>query len=224
MILTKFLNYKIFPSLNEILIYENKRFLSYWLKANNIPHPKTTVFYSDREALGFLDSARFPLMAKLNIGSSGKGVKIIKNRREASDYIRQIFARGVKSRIGPNLSKGDLINRLKAKINNPDQLKERLKTYKTLAMNYQKGFVIFQEYIPHKYEWRVVRIGDSFFAHKKVVKDEKASGSLFKEYLQPPLSLLDFVRDLTDKFQFYSQAVDIFEISEGQYLVNENNK
>jgi len=32
---------------------------------------------------------------------------------------------------------------------------------------------------------------------------------------------LYFVRDLTDRAGFYSQAVDLFEPSEGQYLVNE---
>ena len=34
----------VFPSLEEILIYENKKYLSYWLEANNIPHPKTWFF------------------------------------------------------------------------------------------------------------------------------------------------------------------------------------
>ena len=66
----------------------------------------------------------------------------------------------------------------------------------------------------------MVRIGDSFFAHKKLKILEKSSGSLLKNYDSPPLKLLDFVKAITDKHGFYSQAVDIFE-SERGYLVNE---
>ena len=35
------------------------------------------------------------------------------------------------------------------------------------------------------------------------------------------MKLLDFVKEITDRFEFYSQAVDIFETNEGHYLVNE---
>ena len=80
--------------------------------------------------------------------------------------------------------------------------------------------MIFQEYIPHEFEWRVVRIGDSFFAHKKLKTREKSSGSLLKNYDNPPLELLNFVKEITEKHRFYSQAIDIFE-SERGYLVNE---
>ena len=67
----------------------------------------------------------------------------------------------------------------------------------------------------------MVRIGDSFFAHKKLLKKAKASGSLKKGYEDPPKALLDFVKKITDQYGFYSQAVDIFEAGEGKYLVNE---
>jgi len=84
----------------------------------------------------------------------------------------------------------------------------------------QNSFVLLQEYIPHDFEWRVVRIGDSFFAHKKLKMGEKASGSLLKNYDNPPFSILDFVKEVTDRFNFYSQSVDIFETENG-YLINE---
>jgi hypothetical protein len=49
----------------------------------------------------------------------------------------------------------------------------------------------------------------------------KASGSLEKKYDNPPLKLLEFVKEITDCFQFFSQSVDIFETSDGRYLINE---
>ena len=57
-ILSKELKYEIFPSADEIFIYENKRFLSFWLKANKIPHPKTDVFYDIREAIDFVSKSK----------------------------------------------------------------------------------------------------------------------------------------------------------------------
>lgn len=215
------LAYKIFPSPQEIFIYENKRFLASWLKANNIPHPKTDVFYSYGDALEYIRSAAFPFVAKTNIGASGSGVIIIKSITEAKDYIDETFkGKGAPQRTGPNREKGDFFKRGVHYIIHPSDIVKKISIYKTKAANRQKDFVIFQEFIPHDFEWRVVRIGESFFAHKKIKKGEKSSGSLLKNYDNAPLDLFDFVKEITDKREFYSQAIDIFE-SERGYLVNE---
>jgi glutathione synthase/RimK-type ligase-like ATP-grasp enzyme len=220
-ILTTVLGYPVFPSADEIFIYENKRFLSYWLKANHIPHPKTDVFYNHKEAEEFLQMNVFPIVGKTNIGASGSGVRILKNRKEALNYITQTFSgKGAPKRFGPNIIQGDLFKRGINYFVHPEAIIDKLDIYKTKRSDFQKDFVIFQEYIQHNFEWRVVRIGDSFFAHKKIKIGEKASGSLVKGYENPPLDLLNFVKRITDKIEFFSQAIDIFE-SERGYLVNE---
>ncbi len=220
-ILSNILGYKIFPSPMEIFIYENKRFLSYWLKANNIPHPLTNVFYDQKEALDYISGFEFPLVAKTNIGASGSGVKILRNKTEAQKYIKETFSgKGSPQRSGPNFEKGGILQRGFHYVRYPSEILKKLNIYLTKYSNYQKGFVIFQEYIPHEFEWRVVRIGDSYFAHKKIKAGDKSSGSLLKNYDNPPLDLFDFVKKITDKHRFYSQAIDIFE-STGGYLVNE---
>ena len=63
-------------------------------------------------------------------------------------------------------------------------------------------------------------IGDSYFAHKKLIKSGKTSGSLLKEYVNPPESLLDFIHSLCEDHNIDSAAIDIFEKNES-YLVNE---
>ena len=92
--------------------------------------------------------------------------------------------------------------------------------YKTTYFNPQKGFVIFQEFIPHFYEWRCVRIGDSYFAHKKIARNNKSSGTLIKAYDEVPVMLLDFIREMTERTGLSSVAIDLFD-HEGRYLVNE---
>lgn len=221
-ILNQVLKYPVFPSFEEILIYENKRFLSGWLAANEIPHPFTRVFYFKTEVVDFISSCEFPVVAKTNIGASGSGIKILKNRSEALEYTSRVFeGRGAPGRWGPNLEKGGLVKRGVHYIFHLGDIRKKIKIYQTRIQDSQKGFVMFQEYIPHDFEWRVVRIGDSFFAHKKLKLRDKASGSLIKKYDNPPLAILDFVKKITDKHRFYSQAIDIFESHDRGYLVNE---
>ncbi|MFA6726208.1 MAG: hypothetical protein WCS13_05820 [Candidatus Cloacimonadaceae bacterium] len=216
------LGIKVYPTLKEVLIYENKRFLSFWLAANNIPHPFTWIFYNKEEALNFINNYKnYPIVGKINIGAAGKGIKFLNNKKEALIYIQRSFSKqGLKSRWYPYVKKGFLLTRIKRFVKNKSYRNQRLSIYKAIYDESQKGFIILQEYIPHEYEWRVVRIGDSFFAHKKLKRGEKASGTLIKEYGKPPFDLLYFVKEITDRHQLYSQSVDIFESDRG-YLINE---
>ncbi len=221
-ILANVLGLPLYPSYTEITIYENKKFLSYWLKANRIPHPGTHVFYHQREALKFIERAHFPLVGKTNIGGGGSGVRILHSADEAKGYLSRTFSRrGAPRSVGPKWRKAGFVGRAIRKLKNPAALLDRLQQYRTMRDESQHDFVLLQDHVPHKFEWRVVRIGDSFFAHKKLMLGEKASGSLLKEYGDPPLDLLTRVKEITDKHGLYSQAVDLFETRDGGYLVNE---
>jgi hypothetical protein len=85
----------------------------------------------------------------------------------------------------------------------------------------QWGSVLLQEYVDAVAEWRVIRIGKSYFANQKGRVGEFFSGSHLDIFANPPFKLLDLVRSLTDRFHFSSMSFDIFETSDGQYLINE---
>lgn len=220
-IISKVLGLPVFPSFDEVYIYENKRMLSYYLSALGVPHPATYVFYSIEEANLFAQNCSLPIVGKLNIGAAGSGITIIRTRTELQKYITNMFNYGISNKVGPRLLKGNLSNRIIRKILHPAELIDRLETYRLIKNDVQSGFLIFQEYIPHNFEWRVVRIGNSFFAHRKIKKGEKASGTLKKQFIDPPKNLLNFVKNITDRLHFYSQAIDIFESSKEPYLINE---
>lgn len=223
-ILHKVLGKKIYPTYEEILIYENKKMLSYWLKANKIPHPKTYVFYFKKEALDYAKSCDLPIVAKTSIGAAGSGVRIFYNQKDIENYIDRAFSgKGVSRSWGPNLRKEDIakrtINRLK---NIPGFIRYMRKKRKSATIDPQKEFVIFQEYIKCDFEWRCVRVGDSYFAHKKLGgRGTKISGTSRVSWDGPSGELLDFVKEVTEKGGFFSQAVDIFEPEPGKFLVNE---
>lgn len=218
-LLTKRYDAIFYPSLLECLLYENKKYLAYWLKAQEIPSPPTWVFYNRAEALQWVQESRYPFVGKVNIGASGKGVSIIDNPAQAKRYVDTAFTVGLKPRVGPNFKHSSIWKKLKNALRNKKLVKRRLTTYKAVLAESQK-YCIFQEFISHQFEWRVVVIGDSYFAHKKMVYKQMASGSLLKDYSDPPLKLLDFARDICIKNSFLSVSLDILESADG-YLVNE---
>ena len=208
-----------YPSVLECELYENKKNLSYWLDAWQIPHPRTRVFHHQQEALDWLPKQNYPLVAKMNIGASGKGVRILKNLAQAKAYVDTVFTKGARPYVGPNLSHGNFWSKVNNALKKKGLLQKRLSGYRAILRETQK-YCIFQEYIEHSFEWRVVHIGESFFAHKKLMHKGKASGSLVKGYSNPPLKLFDFVRELCQKHGLNSAAIDLFEHGDG-YLVNE---
>jgi hypothetical protein len=207
-----------FPTKLELELYENKKYLADWLGFNSVEHACTNILVSKREALLWLNESKFPLVAKTNIGASGRGVCIIKDLVEGKSYVKKVFSGGVKPNYMPKLWKGSIVDRIKRMLDN-GYLKKRISVYSTLKSQKQ-DYCIFQEYIEHDYEWRVVAIGESYFAHKKLKEKDKASGTLLKDYSDPPLSLLDFVRGIVTHYGFWSSAFDVFE-SSGKFYINE---
>lgn len=220
-IISSIMRKRIYPSYNEVLIFENKRLLRDWLISNTIPCPPTYVFFHEKEAISFINkSLEFPLVGKTNIGASGSGVVFMHNKEEAKRYINQAFSIGVKTITGPKLFKGSLLNKIIKSITKKGFLKNRMKEYSVTANLSQKGFVILQKFVPHSFEWRCVRIGDSYFAHKKMAVNNKSSGTLIKGYDPVNESLLDFIRSVTEKTNLTSVSIDLFEKG-NEFLVNE---
>jgi hypothetical protein len=85
----------------------------------------------------------------------------------------------------------------------------------------QWGCALFQEYLPGAAEWRMIRIGDSYFGYEKLKVGDFHSGSHTWKYSRPPSALLDLLRDITDAGCFLSMDLDVFVTKDGKHLVNE---
>lgn len=83
------------------------------------------------------------------------------------------------------------------------------------------GRVLFQEFIPDAREWRLVRIGESYFGHPKGRLGDFHSGSGLVEWDVPEARHLDLLHEVTEKGGFRSMCVDTFETPDGRLLVNE---
>lgn len=223
-ILSQTLGKTIYPAFNELLLYENKRFMSYWLKAQNIPHPKTDVFYSKETAVQFAHTTEYPVVSKSNIGAGGKGVIIHKDVKSLIKCINKVFGgKGTTMSWKPNLRKGDIMSRsLKRALHPIDTIHYMKERIKYAVAEPQKDFILLQEYIECDHEWRCVKIGKSYFGHKKLrTWGDKISGTSAVSWDIPGENLLNFFKMICNKGNFSSMAVDVFEDKKGNYLVNE---
>ena len=180
----------LFPSYDELWVWESKRRMHYWLSFHNIFQPKTWVFYDIENALSFVETAKFPLVYKSNFGDSSMGVTVLRSPKQALRILKKSFSRGVP------LSGAHPCER-------------------------QWGNVLFQEYIKDHTEWRMIRIGESYFGYVKKRVDNFASGVHSFSYLHPSDKLLDFVKHVTDTGNFMSMSLDILVTPEEKFFVIE---
>lgn len=96
-ILTNSTSFKFFPSNMALWLWESKLHTIDWLKAMNLPHPTTWIFYRKKEAVEFGANTDFPVVYKSNSGSGASGVKIIKSKRELKKQIKRCFSKGVRT-------------------------------------------------------------------------------------------------------------------------------
>ncbi len=188
--LSHVLDRPLFPGFDSLWIYESKRRCINWLEHFRVPHAKTWIFLSAREALSFLDTATFPLVFKTDIGSDALGVRVLRNKREARNIVKACFGKGFQSNF-----------------------------YDPRDRNY--GQILFQQHLGEVKEWRVIRIGESFFSYQKGKKGEFHSGTKIVEYHVPGEDLLNFSRNVLEKMGMNAVALDVFEDVEGKFFVNE---
>ncbi len=96
-----------------------------------------------------------------------------------------------------------------------------LRTYRKHPSDKEHGYIILQKYLPNLLEWRIIRMGKYYFGFQKLKKGMFHSGSHQFSYGMPPLELLNFTRELTDKFKFYHLSIDYFINEKNHFFINE---
>ncbi len=195
----------IYPSYGELKLYENKRYCSHWLEKHEYPVPKTRVFCDKKEALYFLENAHYPLVIKAPIGSGASTVHIIDGKTRAKWITRNVFG----------------FHRLLAFGHISWVKDDKTKLPIPLIGSTLKHNLIIQDFIPIKWEWRIIKIGESYFGHQKLLDGQFASGSGKVRWIDPPKHLLDLARDVCERGGFYSMAMDVFESNENDFYINE---
>lgn len=198
----------IYPDFTGLYIHESKRNMAAWLEVMGYPHASTKVFTNVDEALAYLDKCVYPVVVKSNLGSGASKVLIVKRACKAKRIAKKCFPKHKLT-----LHRGFAYN---------IQYNHKMIPFLKDVHNRQKDYFLVQEFVKGvKYEWRILKVGDSYFGHQKLLKGEFASGSGLVGWVAPPRELLDMVRKLCEKGGFPCMDVDIFETTEGKYYINE---
>ena len=199
----------IYPDFTGLYIHESKRNMAAWLEINGYPHAKTRTFTSRKEALKYLDNCQYPIVTKANVGAGASKVVILKSKAKAKRMAKKCLTDSMF-----NFTKRGWAYKMRFhRWYMPPMWDVR---------NRQKDYFIVQDYVKDVlYEWRILKVGDNYFGHQKLLKGDFASGSGLVGWVAPPRKLLDMVRDLCDKGKFPCMDVDVFETKDGDYYINE---
>ena len=204
------MHHPIYPDFTGLYIHESKRNMAAWLEINGYPHAKTRVFTSRKEALDYLEQCQYPIVTKANVGAGASKVVIVKSKAKAKRMVKKCFNR----RYFPELFKG-LVYWKHVKMKGINF------TYRDNRHD-QTDYFIVQDFVRDvQHEWRILKIGDSYFGHQKLLKGGFASGSGMVGWVAPPIELLDMVHEICEKGGFLCMDVDIFETKGGHYSINE---
>lgn len=80
-----------FPSYHTYKCVQDKIKQTALFELLRLPHPRTRVFYGNRQKKSILDHFAYPFIAKIPRGSAlGRGVYLIHNEKELSEYLEQV--------------------------------------------------------------------------------------------------------------------------------------
>ena len=181
------------PTPYEAFLYEDKARFAWWLEARGVPHVPTRTFVSLEQADAFFDAAQYPLVVKTRHDSGGCGVERIESRREARSLARLFFR---------------------------DRFHRRgLSDWRDAA----HGAMIVQPLLPVAIEHRVIRLGDAWFAHGKLLAPGgwRYSGSGHRDLEFPGFEVLERGRFVARRIGLHCGAIDLMTLEDGSWVVGE---
>ncbi len=220
---------RVFPDFNTGWHFDDKVGQKYLLEAINAPMIPAYVFYDKTSALKWVDETSYPKVFKLRGGAGAANVSLVKNKREAVKKINKAFGKGY--------SQFNRVTYLKERFNKmligKDNLLGVMKSIARLVIpteyakmgGREKGYVYFQEFVPHNnFDLRVIVIGEKAFAVKRMVRenDFRASGSGNAKYSKDHIDIrcVEIAFDINKKIKAQSIGYDfVFDQNNNPQIV-----
>jgi len=168
----------VFPSLKSSWYFEDKLAQRYFFNAADIPCAKTDIFWTREAAEQFCERASYPFVLKLAGGHQSANVRLVRNRREATFYVEELFGHGVAS-LGyrPASLPRVLLRRLRAAA---QTLEGRNPYVPRTNAELHYGYFYAQEFLPgNEFEISVIIVGNRAFAVRRFIQpgDFRTRGS-----------------------------------------------
>jgi len=221
---------KCFPNETTAWHYDDKIRQYYLLSPKGFCFIPCHIFFGRDSALAFAETASYPLVFKLRGGAGSSNVRLVRTKKEAGDYIRLMFGKGVNA---STLSFGllsDLQSMGFAKLMR--QYRDRLYLYlkhgyfKTEFWGIEKDYVLFQDFYPgNSFDTRITIIGNRAFGFRRFnrPKDFRASGSGLIDWDESQIDLrcVEEAFKVSGHFGFQSMAYDFIYDPDGKPAICE---
>lgn len=92
--LERCLHKRIYPSLDEIMFYENKVLQHFIMKHHAFPVIDTFISSDYDEVRDWIETAEYPFVSKIRTGSASQGVCLVKGKGQARRCVERIFRAG----------------------------------------------------------------------------------------------------------------------------------
>jgi glutathione synthase/RimK-type ligase-like ATP-grasp enzyme len=181
------------PTPSEAFLYEDKARFTWWLAARGVPHVPTYTFVGLEAAYAYFETAEYPLVVKTRHDSGGHGVERIANRREARAIARAFLQGRFHRRHLPDWRDAE------------------------------HGALIVQPFLAVAAEHRVIRLGDAWFAHAKLLVPGgwRHSGSGHRDLEFPGFEILERGLAVAERIGLHCGAIDLLTLEDGSWVVGE---
>ena len=175
---------KVFPDSKTCWHFDDKVGQKYLLEAIGVPMVPSYVFYDKASAINWVERTSFPKVFKLRGGAGSSNVMLARTKSDAKRLVSKAFGRGFSQFNRWGRLKDRWINLKSVRGGLLDVLKGCFRVILTpayaKAMQREKGYAYFQEFIPNNdADVRVIVVGSKAFAIKRMCRDGdfRASGS-----------------------------------------------
>jgi glutathione synthase/RimK-type ligase-like ATP-grasp enzyme len=217
----------VYPNWRSSWSFDDKLGQKYLLEALKLPIIPSFAFYSKNEAKNWALQYTFPAVFKLRGGAGSYNVRRVENKDEALKLIKKAFNGGFRQ-YDPYVGIIEKIRKIKK---GEASAKDVAKEVAHILLPYQvekskgreKGYVYFQEYIPHcEYDMRVQFIGKRCYAMKRYVRknDFRASGGGNIDYdgSKLPSRLIELSFSIAKILNMQTLALDLIPVGDSYKL------
>ncbi len=229
-VIDRILDVPCFPDWNTAWHYDEKLAMTMLLQAKGYPFAKSWLFWDEASALDWAQQAEYPLVFKLKNGASSINVVKVDGFQRARKLIKLMFGRGIMNSRVPgadrfSVYKKDLLYLLRVRAQEALG-KYKLKYNKHGNPSRQRGYALFQEFLPNNnFDYRVNIYGNATFAFKRLNRpgDFRSSGSGRYDF-DPrgiPEEVLQIAQRISKEMRFQMMAFDFLMDKEGKPAIIE---
>lgn len=208
---------KCFPNSKTCWHFDDKVGQKYLLESIGAPLVPSYVFYTEKDALKWMEQTSFPKVFKLRGGAGSTNVLLAHSSKQAKHFVRKAFNRGYSQYNAYGMMRDNIKKFCQGKSSIKKIAKSAVRVL--IPPQYGKmrakeiGYAYFQDFIPNNtFDIRVVVIGDKAFALKRLCRkgDFRASGggSLVYDKGQIDERCVQIAFEVNEKLQSQSIAFD----------------